>query len=148
MPVKGSTLFLAAAVILASCSAESAPTETDGLETSTSAEAGATTNIQSIRSQDAKALLEQQEHVVILDIRTPGEYNAGHLKNARHIDFYNADFSERLQALDPAKAYLVYCAVGGRSREAVQLMGQLGFLQVYDAVEGFSALRKAGVPVE
>ena len=148
MPIKCSSLFLAAAVILASCSTESAPTDTNGLETRASAEAGATTNIQSIRSQDAKALLEQQEHVVILDVRTPGEYNAGHLENARHIDFYDADFSERLQALDPAKTYLVYCAVGGRSREAVQLMSQLGFLQVYDAAEGFSALRSAGVPVE
>ena len=99
-------------------------------------------------SQEAKTLLEQQQEVVILDIRTPGEYKAGHLKDAQHIDFYGADFSAQLQTLDPAKTYLVYCAVGGRSRDAVQLMGRIGFERVFDASEGFTALRNAGIPVE
>lgn len=93
-------------------------------------------------------MLAQQEDIIILDVRTPAEYEAGHLKGARLIDIYAADFQERLQGLDPNKTYLVYCAVGGRSREALQLMGQLGFQQVYDASEGLSALKNAGIPVE
>jgi phage shock protein E len=103
---------------------------------------------QAIGSQEAKALLANQEDIIILDVRTPAEYGAGHLKNAQHIDFYAPDFSQRLQTLDPPKTYLVYCAVGGRSREAAQMMQQLGFKQMYDASEGFSFLKNSGVPVE
>ncbi|MCX2739017.1 rhodanese-like domain-containing protein [Pontibacter anaerobius] len=141
-------LILAVASLLASCSAESATNaqiESSAVPLSQTAEAA---KVQTIGSQAAKALLDQKKDVVVLDIRTPGEFNAGHLANAQHLDFYQADFAQKLKALDPETPYLVYCAVGGRSREAVRMMQQLGFQQVYDATEGYAALKNAGVSVE
>lgn len=146
--MKGLPFLLAAAIGLASCSAESASTDTNAAGTVDLVENGATATVQTIGSQQTKTLLEQDKNVVILDVRTPGEYASGHLKNAQHIDFYAADFSQRLQSLDPATSYVVYCAVGGRSREAVQLMAGMGFQQVYDSSEGYSSLKSTGVPVE
>jgi rhodanese-related sulfurtransferase len=49
--------------------------------------------------------------------------------------------------LDPEKSYLVYCAVGGRSSKAAVLMQKMGFKKVFGVSEGYSELKKAGVPV-
>ncbi|MHA6247207.1 rhodanese-like domain-containing protein [Pontibacter sp. CAU 1760] len=145
--MKGLSLFLIAGALLSSCSAESAASdETSAVQTATTAQTAAT--VKKVDSQEAKALLAQQPEVVVLDVRTPGEFASGHLQNATLVDISAVDFSQRLQALDKSKTYLVYCAVGGRSRQAAQQMQQLGFKQVYDATEGFSSLKSAGVPVE
>ena len=146
--MKAPVLFFAGVLLLASCQPDSSTAGEEVSNAVTPSETSASSRLQSISSQETKALLARQADVVILDVRTPAEYEAGHLQGARLLDIYAADFQERLQALDPTKPYLVYCAVGGRSREASQLMGRLGFQQVYDASEGVAALKTAGVPVE
>lgn len=137
----------AIAALLASCSAEPTTNAVDA-GAITLAESGVTGSVQTVKSNDAKALLDQQKNVVILDVRTSGEYGEGHLTNAMNIDFYSSDFTERLRKLDASQSYMVYCAVGGRSREAANLMQQLGFQHVYDATEGYTSLKQAGVAVE
>jgi rhodanese-related sulfurtransferase len=77
---------------------------------------------------------------VILDVRTPSEYATRHVKKAVNINFYDANFSDALSALDKAKTYFVYCASGTRSGNATSLMRQLGFQQVYNMTTGFSTL--------
>jgi phage shock protein E len=140
-------ISLVLAIILASCSAELHSSDANTSQAVNSPETGETAGLQSIRSQETKALLAQPD-IVMLDVRTPEEYAAGHLKGAQLINFYSPDFLQRVQALDPAKTYLVYCAVGGRSKEAVQTMAKLGFKQEYNAAEGFRALQNAGIPTE
>ena len=135
-------------VFITACTGESAPSDKSIAQTIPAAGTGEPASIQSIGSSETKALLAEQQQIVMLDVRTPEEYAAGHLKGAKLINFYSPDFRQRVQALDPAKTYLVYCAVGGRSKEAVQTMAKLGFKQVYDATEGFSALKNAGIPTE
>lgn len=145
------SLSLAVAVTalsLSSCSTESASADTKNLSAITQAETNSAAGVKALSSQEAKTLLEQQQDIMVLDVRTAGEYASGHLRNSQLIDFYAPDFSERLKALDPEKTYLVYCAVGGRSREAAQQLQRLGFNQVYDATEGFAALMQVGIPVE
>ncbi|MDX5436214.1 MAG: rhodanese-like domain-containing protein [Pontibacter sp.] len=137
-----------AALSLSSCSTESASADSKDFSAITHAEVNSSTEVKALNSQEVKTLLEQQQDIVILDVRTAGEYASGHLQHSELMDFYSPDFSERLKALDPEKTYLVYCAVGGRSREAAQQLQRLGFGQVYDATEGFAALMQAGVPVE
>ena len=146
--MKSLAFFAAAAIILASCNAGSASSGNNTTNTVAPAEQALATKPKIINSQEAKLLLTKQQNIVLLDVRTPDEYNAGHLKHATHLDFYSADFKQRLEPLDRTKTYVVYCAVGGRSQEAVQLMGQLDFKQVYDASEGFNNLKKAGIPAE
>lgn len=80
---------------------------------------------------EAQALIAQG-NVIILDIRTPEEYHQQHLPHALHIDFYNPDFTNRINRLDKQKTYVVHCRSGGRSTKATQLMQQLGFQFVYN----------------
>ncbi|MEX2594067.1 MAG: rhodanese-like domain-containing protein [Anditalea sp.] len=146
--IKRLSFLLAMVFGLASCNSESASSNIHISNGDASAEVGQAANVRSIGSLEAKALLEEQGDIIILDVRTPKEYIAGHLIGAQHIDFYAPDFSKQLQALDPDKAYVVYCAVGGRSSKAAEMMKKIGFKQVYEASEGFPALEKSGIPVE
>lgn len=114
----------------------------------TKSQKGTTKPIKTINSTETKALLKDQKEVVILDVRTPQEYADGHLKNARLLNKYDKGFESKIKALDRNKSYLIYCAAGGRSGDAAQMMNKLGFTKIYDATDGFESLKKAGIPVE
>ena len=101
-----------------------------------------------ISQSEAKSLLEQNKDVVILDVRTPEEFNGGHLQNAVNVDFQAPDFAEQLKGFDPDKRYLVYCAAGGRSKKASEVMQQQGFKEVYNCREGYEKLKEEGIPVK
>lgn len=82
---------------------------------------------------------------VVVDVRTPGEFAPRHVKGALNLNFYAADFATQLAALDRTKAFLVYCASGNRSGQAVNQMRSLGFIEVYNLTGGFGPL--AGLPL-
>jgi protein disulfide-isomerase len=85
---------------------------------------------------------------VILDVRTAGEFAAGHLPGAINLDVAAADFAARAATLDKNKVYLVHCAAGVRSARACAKLVSLGFPNLYNLPGGFRAWVKAGQPVE
>lgn len=84
----------------------------------------------------------------ILDVRTPGEYKKGFIKDARLLDIFSDNFDAELNKLDRNATYYVYCASGGRSAECAEKMQTLGFKKVYDLDGGMGAWRNANMPVE
>ncbi|MFN3315435.1 MAG: rhodanese-like domain-containing protein, partial [Raineya sp.] len=80
-----------------------------------------------------------QSDAIIIDVRTPMEYNEGHIKNSKLIDISNRDFEEQIEKLDKSKAYYVYCRSGGRSSNASQIMVEKGFTKVYNLQGGIIA---------
>lgn len=85
--------------------------------------------------------------VVILDIRTPGEYEAGHIPGATNVNYRSRDFAEQLGGMDQDKVYLVHCAVGGRSARALDLFKEHGFKNVLHLRSGFEGWKAAGKEV-
>ena len=88
-----------------------------------------------INAQEFKKLLED-ETFVLLDVRTPQEYNSGRFKGASNIDFHHENFEDDLDKLDRNKKYLLYCRSGNRSKKAMFLMRDLGFIEVYNLESG------------
>ncbi|TWP28085.1 thioredoxin [Apibacter muscae] len=88
-----------------------------------------------------------EEGVVILDVRTPEEYNTGHLENAIDIDYRNPSFKEKIQKLDKNKTYMVYCRTGVRSAAAIDSLKSLGFKNLYDLQGGITEWKKQNRPV-
>lgn len=87
--------------------------------------------------QDWLAQLENDDNAVILDVRTPEEWEDGIIPGAIMIDIYTGpEFLESIEALDKAKNYYVYCKAGGRSRQACDIMGQMGFANTYNLIGG------------
>ncbi len=89
-----------------------------------------------------------EKDVLILDVRTAKEFNAGHIKGAINQDFLKAGFQTNLATLDKSKTCLVYCAGGGRSAQACKIMSRQGFSKLVDLASGFSGWQKAGQPIE
>jgi len=112
-----------------------------GAQNATPAKDSQANVFQGIATADASSMISQNKDMVILDVRTPEEYAQGHLENAVNVDFRGSDgvpFRDRLQKLDPAKTYLVYCRTGQRSKSATQLMLNSGFTQVYNLEGGIT----------
>ena len=87
-----------------------------------------------------------QPGVVIVDVRTPAEYAAGHLEGAVLADI-NGDFEAAVAGLDRAAPYAVYCRSGSRSAAAIEAMKQLGFGDAWHLGGGIGAWQSAGLPV-
>jgi rhodanese-related sulfurtransferase/thioredoxin-related protein len=85
---------------------------------------------------------------VILDVRTPAEFAAGHIPGAVNLDVTASDFQAKAAALDRSKTYLVHCASGVRSARACDKLNQLDFPNLYNLPGGFRAWAKAGKPFE
>lgn len=88
-------------------------------------------------------LAQRRATDVVLDVRTPEEYAAGHLRDAFNIDMLAADFQARVDTLDRDHTYYLYCRSGNRSQQAAEIMKKIGFRSLYN-VGGFNALAKAG----
>ena len=61
---------------------------------------------------------EEFKSVVLVDVRTPEEYDRGHLDNAHNINWQDDDFAEQFEAFSKDKTIYVYCKKGGRSAKA------------------------------
>lgn len=86
--------------------------------------------------------------VTILDVRTKGEYNQGHIKNAININWYDPKFAELTKTLDKNKPLVIYCAAGSRSAEAKEALVAAGFKSVLNMKDGFEGWEEQKMPIE
>ena len=85
--------------------------------------------------------------VVIVGVRTPEEFAAGHLRGAVNLDVSAATFDSQISALDKNVAYAVYCRSGNRSTIAVGKMSDARFTNLFNFNKGgFAELAAAGAP--
>ncbi len=92
--------------------------------------------------------LKENNSYVLIDVRTPEEYQESHLKGANNINFQNETFEDMLEDMDKKKKYLVYCRSGNRSRKTMFLMRDLGFEEVYNLAEGIISWDQHGYETE
>ena len=86
--------------------------------------------------------------LVILDVRTPGEFREGHLVGARNMDFFGGSFESQTAALAKDAPVLIYCRTGKRSAAAAELLDEAGVTRIYHMREGIEGWKKAGLPLE
>lgn len=76
--------------------------------------------------------------IQLIDVRTPSEYQAGHIEKALNIDFYDKQhFEERAAQLDPKTPTYLYCRSGARSQRAARMLSGMGFESLYDLKGGY-----------
>lgn len=86
---------------------------------------------------------------VLLDVRTPAEWQRGAVKAALRIDWMEEkQFKAAAAKLDKSKTYLLYCGSGGRAEYAAEYMHSIGFSKLYVLQGGFRNLQQLGLPVE
>jgi len=84
---------------------------------------------------------------IILDIRTSGEYQSGHIKDSIMIDYYSKSFADEIGRLDKDKSYLIYCRSGNRSARSMALFEKQQFRKIYHLSTGINGWYSAGLPV-
>jgi rhodanese-related sulfurtransferase/rubrerythrin len=82
-------------------------------------------------------LARQGGEFTLLDVRQPEEYASEHLPGATLIPL--PELSSRLAELDPGRPTIVYCAIGGRSRIAAQMLAGKGWEKVFNLSGGIKA---------
>jgi phage shock protein E len=89
----------------------------------------------------------QETGVILLDVRTVGEYAAGHIEGALNIDVEGMTFESEIKQLDNTKTYAIYCQSGRRSRIAAETMTKAGFTKLFNLDQGIGSWQSAGLPV-
>lgn len=85
---------------------------------------------------------------ILIDVRTPSEYEESHVIGAENIDFLNQDFEDKILKLDKTKIYKLYCRSGNRSGQAEKRMKTLGFKNVENLGSVAQASKKLNTPCE
>ncbi len=104
----------------------------------------------SISVDFAKRFIESSindTNFVLLDVRRPDEYEQGHIRGAKNINFLSADFKKKVSSLDKNKKYLLYCRSGHRSGMALQVFLEMGFKQVYNMKGGIIQWKNKNYPL-
>lgn len=87
-----------------------------------------------------------EPNIQLIDVRTPEEFNEGHIANAVNINFLADDFEANVANLDKEKPVMVYCKSGGRSAKASARLKELGFKNITDLEGGISNWNSADKP--
>ncbi len=98
-------------------------------------------NIKTISIKESRKMIKDRiddKNFVLLDIRTPKEFNEFHIDKAINIDYYSRNFKNELEKLDKTKDYLIYCRSAHRSKGGLKIMKELGFKSVVDMDGGIT----------
>ncbi len=100
--------------------------------------------VKNVSAEDFSKIIKDGKGQLV-DIRTPQEYNAGHIKGAVMIDFYSPDFKNKMAGLDRNKPVYIYCRSGNRSSHAAIMLQQLGFKEIVNLKYGITDWQKMGL---
>ena len=90
--------------------------------------------------------IKELKNPQLIDVRTPEEFEGGHLENAINIDWNGSDFLSLTNSLDKTQPIMVYCLSGGRSAAAAEALRKNGFQQVYEMDGGMMQWRSKKLP--
>ena len=91
-----------------------------------------TNTYRSITMDEAVEMMAEERGYIILDVRRPDEYAAGHIPNAINVPNESIGTSEIPELPDKNQLILVYCRSGRRSKEASEKLVKLGYTNIVE----------------
>ncbi len=129
-------LLIAGAIVAGGCAAEAPVVENE--------------TVIDVSAGEAHVLIQENRgspDFVILDVRTPEEYDEGHIEGAINLNFYDDDYREQLKNLDRDDTYLLFCRSGNRSGQTLDIMIEFEFTTIYHMIGGMNEWNREGLPV-
>lgn len=108
-------------------------------------------SVRQLTPAEASQLIASTPDLVIFDARRDWERQEnGRMPKAQSLDWLNGEdyVTKELAKLDTSKPYLVFCAIGARSRLVLEKMSKLGFQRLHWLKGGFNAWVADGRPIE
>jgi rhodanese-related sulfurtransferase len=104
-------------------------------------------NSREIGVKDAVRMIND-ENALVLDIREPGDYKAGHIINAKNIPYSRLNEETAVAGGDKDRPIIVYCKSGTNSPAACDKLLAAGYTRVHCLKNGLSGWREENLPVE
>lgn len=92
-----------------------------------------------VSAQDFAQGIKDEPRAQVIDVRTPAEFEQGHLANAININIHDVDFDDKLDGLEKDVPYYVYCHMGGRSAMACMKMQAAGIAKTHNLAGGIAS---------
>ncbi|WP_303318067.1 rhodanese-like domain-containing protein [Flavivirga abyssicola] len=86
--------------------------------------------------------------IQLVDVRTPKEFNEGHIEGAKNIDFLSDTFDSEIKKFDKTKPIILYCKSGYRSAKSGEKLHHAGFTEIYDLKGGIAKWKKEGFEIK
>jgi len=104
---------------------------------------GQFSEVKNMTQSEFKKTYDKRKLAQILDVRTAKEIAEGKITGAAELDYFDPEFKKKIEAMnfDKSKPMVVYCAAGGRSSKATNILVDLGFKVVYNLEGGYSAYK-------
>jgi rhodanese-related sulfurtransferase len=102
---------------------------------------------QSIDTKEFSSLINKEQNVQLLDVRSPAEYADSHIEKAVNVNWNGDNFADEAQKFDKTKPVYVYCMSGGRSKKASDKLHELGFKAIIELSGGISEWKTNKMPV-
>ena len=106
--------------------------------------------VEKIKVTSAQDYVAQHNNAVIMDVRTPAEFDMSHITGAINVNVQDDEFESMVAGLDKDKTYLVHCTRNpgnGRSSRALETLQSLGFKNLYNIEGGYIAWMEADLPL-
>ena len=105
--------------------------------------------IKNTRAKIFYQMLNNEKNPQIIDIRTPQEYQSGHIKDAILINFYDPNFAQNVEkaGLDKNKPIYIYCRSGNRTSHSIKIFQQLGFKHIVNLGYGLNEWKHLQLPL-
>jgi rhodanese-related sulfurtransferase len=94
---------------------------------------------------EAEALLKSSPTAQLIDVRTLSEWSGGYIAGAKHIPLDQIE--TRLPEIDKSRTVVLYCAAGGRSHRAMEILKAAGYQDVRHLSEGIAGWKAQGRPL-
>lgn len=104
-------------------------------------------NVPQITADEVYKAINEKADVVLLDVRTPGEYSKGKIEGSINIPVDTISDEVVTKFPDKNKTIYVYCLSGSRSVVAVDAMVQLGYTKVFSMTSGLLMWRSKKYPM-
>ena len=103
-------------------------------------------SVKVLTAEEFAAAVKADKKAVVLDVRRPDEFAAGHIEGAVLLNFLDTvSFNAGVEKLDKSKTYYIYCRSGRRSNNAAVILQKKGFT-VFDLGGGFISWQRYNLP--
>lgn len=103
-------------------------------------------NYKQVNSTEFNRLIKSKPGV-LMDVRTIGEYQNGHIEEAGQLNYYALDFKQKLSLLPKDQPIYLYCNTGYRSERAARMLSEEGYPQIYNLEHGIMEWNLLELPV-
>lgn len=145
--MKSTLIYVSSFILFLSCASAVTNEQANPAEVSTNDQTSTTETVATAEKTTISKDLTAQEfkagidggNILLVDVRTPGEFSGGSIAGAVNIDYTAADFSQKIDGLSKDKPVYIFCQSGGRSGKALKVFTDKGFPEVYNLIGGYGA---------